>query len=84
MNHDQWKTDLHDGVDMAHKTLSPTAVTITEATRLHKSIDATPDPERMKDDTLFRTDGVCGANKAERINGIAESFAALNGGRDGG
>jgi hypothetical protein len=84
MKHDQYLEDLHDGVDMAHKNRGPTSITVTEATRLHKSINATTDPERMKDDTIFRTNGACGANDAQRINGIADSFEALNCGRDGG
>ncbi len=84
MNHDYWKEVLHDGVDAAHKTLSPTSLTATETTQLHKSINATSDPERMKDDTIFRTNGVCGVNKAERINGISEAFHQLNMGLDGG
>ncbi len=84
MNHDQWKKDMHDGVDAAHKTLSPTAITIAEATRLHKSAIAISNPDRMKDDTLFRTNGVCGGGKAKRINGISESFHQLNIGLNGG
>lgn len=84
MKHDEYKNVMHDGVDLAHNTLSPTSITVTEATRLHKSINTTSDSERMKDDTIFRTNGVVGANKAERINGIAESFAKLNCGREGG
>ncbi len=84
MNHDQYLADMHDGVDLAHKTLSPTSLTVTEATRLHKSINATPDPDRLKDDTIFRTNGVVGVNNAQRINGISESFHQLNHGLDGG
>jgi hypothetical protein len=75
---------MHDGVDLAHKSAIAGRLTVTEATRLHKSINAYGDPDRMKDDTIFRTDRKCGANNAERINGIAESFHQLNGGRDGG
>ena len=106
MNHDQWKEDMHDGVDAAHKNhekemlmlsidtpgigktymgAAPfVPLTVTEMTRLHKSINATSDPDRMKDDTIFRTNGVCGVNKAERINGISESVHQLNMGLDGG
>ena len=74
LSHNQYLSDMHDGVGAAHKTLSPISLTATEATRLHKSINATSDPERMKDDTIFRTNGAIGANNAQRINGISESF----------
>ena len=84
IKHDQWKDDLHDGIDLAHKNYGPTSITVTEATRLHKSINTDIDPDRLKDDTIFRTDGACGENKAERINGVAEAFHQLNCGRDGG
>lgn len=84
MNHDQWKEDMHDGVVAAERLPFPIGFSMIEARALHKSIDAPIDPERMKDDTIFRTNGVCGVNKTERINGIAESFATLNQGRDGG
>lgn len=81
MNHDQWKEDMMAGATAAH--LSRT-IDMTEGGRLRKSVNASADPERMKDDTIFRTNGACGKNKAERINGLAESFHHLNGGRDGG
>lgn len=81
MKYDQYKNVMHDGVDAAYKGR---AINFLNCDQLHKSINATTDPERLKDDTLFRTGGVIGRNKAERINGIAESFHQLNRGRDGG
>ena len=84
MKHDQWKEDLHDGVDAASQWPTREALTMTEATQLHKSINATSDPDRMKDDTVFRTNGIVGMNNMERINGIAEAFHQLNMGLDGG
>ena len=90
LKHDQYLADMHDGVTAVHirlqagKNCGPTAITDTEAARLHKSINATLDPDRMKDDTIFRTNGVCGAGKTGRINGISKSFHQLNMGLDGG
>ena len=84
MKPDQYLADMHDGVDAAHKAQSPTSVTVTEATRLHKSINAPVDPERLKDDTIFRTDGKCGASKPERVARLRLEFSRLNQGKDGG
>lgn len=78
--HDQWREDMYDGVDLWVRD----GLRAGDDHRLHKSINATSDPERMKDDTIFRTGGVIGRNNAERINGIAESFHQLNRGRDSG
>ena len=81
LSHDQWREDMMGGIVAAHLSKK---ITLIEGGRLRTSVKSEVDPDRMKDDTLFRTDGVCGMNKAERINGIAESFHTLNGGRDGG
>lgn len=86
MKHDQYLKDMHDAVDAAaiSAVAEEQAQVTLDKSRLHKSINAAGDPERMKDDTIFRTNGRCGASAPERINGIAESFHRLNGGRDGG
>lgn len=81
MKHDQWQQDMKDGIVAAHLSKK---ITVTEGGRLRQSVTATVDPDRMKDDTIFRTNGKCGMNKAERINGISESFHRLNHGWDGG
>lgn len=85
MNDDQYKKDMHDAVDAAHKnSWAQQPVTVTEVSQLHKSIDAPVDPERMKDDTIFRTGGECGTNKSERMGILNWGFHQLNQGQDGG
>lgn len=81
MKHDQWKDDMMGGIVAAHLSKK---INVLEGGRLRASVKSDIDTERAKDDTIFRTNGAIGANKAERINGIAESFAKLNCGRDGG
>ncbi len=81
LKHDQWREDLFSGIVAAHLSRK---ITLTEAGRLRASVKSDIDTDRAKDDTLFRTNGVCGVNKAERINGISESFHQLNMGLDGG
>lgn len=81
LSHDQWKDDMMGGIVAAHLSKE---INVLEGGRLRASVKSDTDPDRMKDDTAFRTGGVVGANKAERINGIAESFHQLNCGRNGG
>ena len=79
--HDQWREDIFGGIAAAHLSMK---ITLTEAGRLRASVKSDIDIDHAKDDTIFRTNGVCGAGKAERINGISESFHQLNMGLDGG
>jgi len=81
MKHDQYKTDMMDAVTAVYKARG---LTTLGAGGLRASILAPRDPDRMKDDTIFRTNGKCGASTLERAVGLSEAFDRLNCGRDGG
>jgi len=54
MKHDQWKTDMMDAVTAVYKARE---LTTFGAGQLRASILALIDPDRMKADTVLRTNG---------------------------
>jgi len=74
MNHDQWKTDMMDAVTAVYKARG---LTTFGAGQLRASVLAPRDPDRMKDDTIFRTNGKAGGEQVDTTSSY--EFPALAG-----